>query len=61
MTRAGAALDSPAKPGAEQLLFHPQDIGAKVDGTTLDSLAINAAIASARVTLANNILRANSL
>jgi polygalacturonase len=44
IARADAAFGSPAKSRAEQLLFRPQDFGAKVDGTTLDSLAINAAI-----------------
>ena len=33
-----------SKSNANDLLLRPQDFGAKVDGTTLDSPAINAAI-----------------
>ena len=41
---ASFALAAPAKLQAKELLLRPQDFGAKGDGTTLDSPAINAAI-----------------
>ncbi len=45
IAQAGVALGAaPRAPQGRDLLMRPQDFGAKVDGTTLDSPAINAAI-----------------
>ncbi len=41
---AGAAMRAFAQPEVKGLLLRPQDFGAKVDGSALDSPAINAAI-----------------
>ncbi|MDW5267435.1 MULTISPECIES: glycoside hydrolase family 28 protein [Acidobacteriaceae] len=44
IAQAGVALGPFSKSQAKELLLRPQDFGAKVDGTTLDSPSINAAI-----------------
>ena len=43
LTQAAVARGSAAVPQSTNLLLRPQDFGARVDGTTLDSPAINAA------------------
>ena len=44
MAQAGAVLGSAPKVKADGLFLRPQDFGAKADGVTLDSPAINAAV-----------------
>ena len=44
MAQAGAALGAAPRVNGNALLLRPQDFGAKVDGTSLDSPAVNAAI-----------------
>ena len=44
IAQAGVAFGSTTAPQSKELLLRPQNFGAKVDGTTLDSPAINAAI-----------------
>jgi hypothetical protein len=44
IAQAGVVLGAAPKVKGDALLLRPQDFGAKVDGTTLDSPAINAAI-----------------
>ena len=44
IAQAGVVLGAPLKSKVDPLLFRPQDFGAKLDGVTLDSPAINAAI-----------------
>ena len=44
VAQAGAAFGAAPKAEVNALLLRPQDFGARVDGTTLDSAAINAAI-----------------
>jgi polygalacturonase len=44
IAQAGVVLGAAAKVKGDALLLRPQDFGARVDGATLDSPAINAAI-----------------